>query len=130
MHRSRVCNLIIDSDNLEANLAFWSAALGVDHWELDGPDDNYGVLKENVGGLHVELQRVPEPKTAKSRVHLDIETDDVDAEVVRLKGLGARRAEEHKGSRTRWWVMQDPCGNGSEYAQKRGLSPLDRLFTY
>jgi predicted enzyme related to lactoylglutathione lyase len=111
MHRSRVCNLIIDSDDLEANLAFWSAALGVENWGLDGPEDNYGVLKEDIAGLHVELQRVPESKTAKSRIHFDIETDDVDAEVARLEALGARRVEEHPGGRTRWWLMQDPCGN-------------------
>ena len=111
MHRSRVTNLIIDSDDLERNLAFWSAALGIDNWGLDGPEDNYGVLKESVGGLHVELQRVPERKTAKNRVHLDIETDDVDAEVHRLEELGATRVEEHRGARVRWWIMQDPCGN-------------------
>jgi predicted enzyme related to lactoylglutathione lyase len=111
MHRSRVCSLILDSDDLETNLAFWSAALGIDNWGIDGPEDNYGVLKEDVGGLHFELQRVPEPKTAKSRLHLDIETDDVAAEVARLEALGARRIEEHHWSNTHWWVMQDPCGN-------------------
>ncbi len=111
MHRSRVCNLIIDCNDLETNLAFWSAALGVDHWALDGPEDNYGVLKEDVAGLHVELQRVPESSIAKSRIHFDIETDDVAAEVARLEALGAHRVEEHQGGRTNWWVMQDPCGN-------------------
>ena len=107
MHRSRVCSIIIDCDDLEAGLAFWTRALGVEAWDLDGPDDPYGVLKENVGGLHVELQRVPERKTAKNRVHLDIETDDVEAEVRRLEALGARRQQQVK----RWWVMEDPCGN-------------------
>jgi hypothetical protein len=89
VHRSRVCSIIIDCDDLEAGLAFWTQALGVETWDLDGPDDQYGVLKENVGGLHVELQRVPERKTAKNRMHLDIETDDVEAEVRRLESLGA-----------------------------------------
>lgn len=111
MHHSRVCNLIIDSHDLETNLAFWSAALGVDNWGLDGPEDNQGVLKDDIAGLHVELQRVPEPKAAKSRIHLDIETDDVAAEVIRLEALGARTVQEHQGVRTHWWVMQDPCGN-------------------
>ena len=111
MHSSRVCNLIIDSDDLETNLAFWSAALGVDNWGLDGPDDNYGVLKEEVAGLHIELQRVPERKTSKSRIHFDRETDNVAAEVARLEALGAQRIEEHSGGKTHWWVMQDLCGN-------------------
>ena len=69
------------------------------------------MLKEDVADLHVELQRVPEPKTAKTRIHFDIETDDVAAEVARLEALGARPVEEHAGSKTRWWVMQDPCGS-------------------
>ncbi|MBJ7607970.1 MAG: VOC family protein [Candidatus Dormibacteraeota bacterium] len=111
MHRTRVCSLIIDSDDLESNLDFWSAALGVDNWGLDGPEDNHGVLREDVAGLHMELQRVPEPKTAKNRVHFDIETDDVEAEVCRLEALGARRVEQHSSGQTHWWVMQDPCGN-------------------
>jgi hypothetical protein len=50
---------------------------------------------------------VPESKTAKTRVHLDIETDDVEAEAQRLEALGARRREMIEG----WWVMEDPCGN-------------------
>lgn len=81
------------------------------HWGLDGPEGNHGVLKENVAGLHVELQRVSEPKTAKSRIHADIETDDVESEVARLESRGARRMKEHKAGKTLWWQMLDPCGN-------------------
>jgi hypothetical protein len=55
----------------------------------------------------VSLQKVPEGKTAKVRVHIDIETDDVEAEVRRLEALGAGRQETVEG----WWVMEDPCGN-------------------
>lgn len=69
-------------------------------------EDPYATLGD-IGGLHIVVQRVPEPKTAKSRVHLDIETDDIEAEVQRLEALGARRMEQHED----WWVMQDPGGN-------------------
>ena len=107
---------IIDCDDLDAGLTFWTQALGVEAWGLDGPDDQYGVLKENVGGLHVEVQRAPERKMAKNRMHLDIETDDVEAEVQRLEVLGARRQQQVK----RWWVMEDPCCNEALH-----VAPLD-----
>jgi predicted enzyme related to lactoylglutathione lyase len=59
------------------------------------------------------LQRVAEGKSVKNRMHLDIEVDDVEAEVVRLEALGARRVDggalsEHGSS---WQVMVDPEGN-------------------
>jgi predicted enzyme related to lactoylglutathione lyase len=57
--------------------------------------------------LMVLLQKVPEPKTCKSRMHIDFEADDIDAEVRRLESLGARRVQQQKS----WWVMHDPCGN-------------------
>jgi hypothetical protein len=58
--------------------------------------------------MRVLLQRVPEAKVAKSRIHLDIETDDVGAEVARLEGLGARRTVpvDENG-----WVLEDACCN-------------------
>jgi predicted enzyme related to lactoylglutathione lyase len=59
------------------------------------------------------LQAVDEPKTAKNRMHLDIETPRVDAEVARLEALGARRLEADTRSEhgSRWVVMADPEGN-------------------
>ena len=54
-------------------------------------------------GLDVEVQRVDHP----SRVHLDIESDDIDAEADRLEKLGARRI----GFVKRWWVMEAPSGH-------------------
>ena len=64
-------------------------------------------------GRRLLFQRVPEPKTVKNRMHLDIETPDVSAEAARLEGLGARRvqAEEMHEHGTTWIVMADPEGN-------------------
>lgn len=105
MHRSRLLNIVIDCDDLEAGTRFWSGALGR---EPIDQDEEYTELGPAIGGLlWVILQRVPEPKTAKSRVHLDFTTDDLEAEVARLEALGARRIEQIHG----WWVMNDPCGN-------------------
>ena len=85
-------------------MRFWSAALGA---EVQGRNDTYARLEHVCGELRFLLQRVPEPKTCKARVHLDIEADDVEAEVRRLEALGARRQEFVE----EWWVMLDPCGN-------------------
>ena len=62
----------------------------------------YQMLGDTPGDLHIEVQKVAHP----SRVHLDIETDDVDAEADRLAALGAKKIAFVK----RWWVMEAPNG--------------------
>jgi hypothetical protein len=79
--------------------AFWSAALGRRVAEVEGP---YTSLEDRANQPIVFVQAVKHP----SRVHLDIETDDVDAEVARLEALGAKRVEKVKT----WWVMEAPTG--------------------
>ncbi len=107
MHRTRVWGMVIDCDDIDAGVRFWSGALGIAARPNDDPNDPYVALAEPVGGLRLLLQRVPEPKASKSRLHLDIETDDVEAETRRLEGLGARR----QALVEKWWIMEDPCGN-------------------
>ncbi len=104
-HRSKLSQIVIDSTDLHAALAFWAGALGLPPAAAK-IEEPYATLGD-IGDLHIVVQRVPEPKTTKSRVHLDIETDDIVAEVRRLEALGARRVEQ----REEWWIMQDPCGN-------------------
>lgn len=104
-HRSRLAGFIIDcrTDDLDAAAAFWSAALGLPVGELS-PEESatYAKLDDAPGGLHVEVQKVQHD----SRVHLDIETDDIDAEVLRLEALGAKRiVAVHT-----WVVMEAPTG--------------------
>jgi predicted enzyme related to lactoylglutathione lyase len=105
MHRSRIGSIVIDCDDIEAGERFWSQALAA---KARPKGEQYVTLGQEAGGLRVLLQKVPEPKTAKSRMHLDIETDDVEAEVRRLEGLGARRVRQTGGHT---WLMHDPCGN-------------------
>jgi len=102
MHRSRLCGFIIDcrSDDLARDARFWSEALGL---AAKAPDGEYIPLDASEQNLTIELQRVDHP----SRVHLDIESDDVEAEVARLERLGARRIEKVKT----WWVMEAPSGH-------------------
>lgn len=105
-HRSRIAGFILDcqTDDLAAAAAFWSAALGLKVADPDqGGLGRYAQLADGPGDLHIEVQKVEHP----SRVHLDIETDDIEAEVTRLEALGARRIAF---VRERWWVMQAPTG--------------------
>jgi hypothetical protein len=103
MHRSRFGGIIIDcqTDDLEGAADFWSAALGYPRKPDDG-DNLYKSLQPHARDTYVEIQKVGH----KSRVHLDIETDDIEAEVLRLESLGATRIEQIKD----WWVMQAPTG--------------------
>lgn len=105
-HHSRLAGFIIDCQDtaLATAAQFWSAALSL---PVRDPDEDgagrYAVLDADALGLHVEVQAVDHP----SRVHLDIETDDIEAEATRLERLGAQRiALVHN----RWWVMQAPSG--------------------
>ena len=102
MHRSRLGVVVIDcqADDLEEANAFWSAALDLGVGETDG---QYTVLDGPEGEPRLLLQKVDHP----SRVHLDIETDDLEAEVTRLEKLGARRVGDVK----RWVVMEAPTGH-------------------
>ena len=103
--------LVLDCADPDKLAEFWSAALG---YTTLGGAGNYVLLVDSDGSRpKLLLQRVDEPKSGKNRMHFDIETPAVDAEVTRLEALGARRAvsnaiEEHGN---RWVVMADPEGN-------------------
>lgn len=106
-HRSRLAGFIIDchGDDLGGSTDFWSAALGLPVADRDsGGTGRYAEFADAPGGLHIEVQAVEHP----SRVHLDIETDDIEAEVTRLEALGAHRVTF---VRSRWWVMEAPTGH-------------------
>jgi predicted enzyme related to lactoylglutathione lyase len=105
MHRSRLAGFIIDckTDDLDGAADFWSAALGYPKNPSDDPaESSYVKLETGKGGLHIEVQQVSHP----SRLHLDIEADDIDAEVARLEKLGAKRLENIRT----WVVMEAPTG--------------------
>ena len=105
MHRSRLSGFIIDcqGDDLEAAAAFWGDALGMPlRSSAAVEDEGYLPLDASARDLTVEVQRVSHP----SRVHLDLEADDVEAEVRRLEALGARRLQQVRD----WWVLEAPTG--------------------
>ena len=101
MHRSKLVGFVIDCQDgdLDASARFWSSALGRKVVSTEG---SYASLERRPGDLHMLVQKVDHP----SRVHLDIEADDVEAEVQRLEGLGARRVQKIQT----WWVLEAPTG--------------------
>jgi hypothetical protein len=104
MHKSRLAGFIIDcqTDDLDGAAGFWAAALGLGVGKASGVDNTYVELDDPARRLHIEVQAVDHA----SRVHLDIETDDIEAEVKRLEALGAKRVKQLHT----WWVMEAPTG--------------------
>jgi predicted enzyme related to lactoylglutathione lyase len=106
MHKSQLAGFIIDckTDDLDAAADFWAAALGMKRTPADTPATGGYVHmeKSDPNGLDIEVQKVDH----ESRVHIDIETDDVEAEVQRLERLGAKRVKDFG----RWWVLEAPTG--------------------
>jgi hypothetical protein len=103
MHHSRLCTVIIDCETSDLGDAatFWSQALG--RPAIANPSNpTYVSLQMESGELLCQLQAVGH----ESRVHLDLETDDLDAETARLTRLGAREVERHPT----WVVMAAPTG--------------------
>lgn len=105
MHYSRLCALLIDCNtpNVDAAADFWANALGR---ALDpthpGTRGNYRMLETPSDEPIVQVQRV----SHESRIHIDIETDNIPAEVARLEKLGANVVDHLE----RWVVMQAPTG--------------------
>jgi predicted enzyme related to lactoylglutathione lyase len=106
MHKSQLAGFIIDckTDDLDAAADFWAAALGFKRDAADTPaQTNYVHFeKKDPNGLHIEVQQV----SHESRVHIDIESDDVEAEAARLEKLGAKKLKKIET----WWVMESPTG--------------------
>src|SRR5882762_4431973 len=105
MHHSRLCAVLIDcrTSDVDEAARFWGSALGrpMDP-EHPGSGGNYRMLETLQDEPIVQIQRVEH----ESRVHLDIETDDIPGEVVRLENLGATVVSRLE----RWVVTQAPTG--------------------
>jgi predicted enzyme related to lactoylglutathione lyase len=117
MHKSRLAGFIIDceTDDLPTAAAFWGGALGMEARALPEEEgEKYVRLVDPEERLHIEVQRVSHP----SRVHLDIETDDIEAEVQRLEQLGAKRVQQINT----WWVMEAPTGQRFCVVRAKGAS--------
>jgi len=105
MHKSQLAGFILDcnTDDVEAAADFWGKALGYAVEQSPAPGaEKYRKLETGPADYHIEVQGVEHA----SRVHIDIETDDIEAEVARLEQLGAKRLERVHN----WVVMEAPTG--------------------
>src|SRR2546429_65670 len=111
MHHSRLSTFVIDcrSETADGAARFWSAALGR---PIESADGNSRQLSGTADEPILLVQKVDHP----GRIHLDIETDDMEAEVKRLEGLGARRVVFVKT----WWVMEDRPASASAWSIRSG----------
>ena len=114
MAASRLRDVCFDCADNRRVAQFWADALG---YTLPPPDSDDSAeasiaITPPGDGLRIWFNRVPEPKVAKNRVHLDITMPD-DAEMERLQRLGARPLQEIRGEDgALWWtIMADPEGN-------------------
>ena len=105
----RIGNVTFDCANPEPLARFWAAVLG---YTLEGSDERYAACVHPEGaGPRLLFNVVPETKTVKNRVHLDLNVADMEAEVQRLVGLGARKVRTFDENGETWTVMTDPEGN-------------------
>ena len=106
-----VIGLSIDCADAARLARFWSEVLGrpvnpgadADHAAIDATDP--------ASGPRLSFQKVPEPKTIKNRLHLDLRTDQFEAESERLTGLGASPIRSLERPQIRWTTFADPEGN-------------------
>lgn len=120
----RIQSVSVDTLDPDGLATFWAEALGwrrtyedADEVCLEPPEDSeeYGIVPDLV------FLRVPEPKTTKNRLHLDLRPEDQEAEVARLETLGAKRTFVGQSDDVSWAVMADPDGN--EFCVLRVLTP-------
>ena len=119
MGRKATMELVLDCQDPKRLAKFWRNALGYrDHFG----NAELAVLVPREGSASpLLLQRVPEPKTAKNRMHLDVIVDDIETEVSRLEALGARRIDQDVQNLggTRWVRLSDPEQN--EFCVSTGI---------
>jgi hypothetical protein len=112
MGRKARLDLVLDCSDPGHLMEFWRQALD---YRVYYSDASFAVLvpADDGNASPLVLQQVPEPKPGKNRMHLDIVTDEIESEVERLQGLGARRLHDGIQSlgETLWVTMADPEDN-------------------
>jgi predicted enzyme related to lactoylglutathione lyase len=103
--------ITFDCDDVPAVAGFWSQVLDRPLADEPPPGDYFAALVPSAGSPGWLFLKVPEPKTAKNRCHVDLVAGDLDAEVARLVGLGATHVADKSEWGHTWAVLQDPEGN-------------------
>jgi predicted enzyme related to lactoylglutathione lyase len=102
--------ITFDCSDPRRQAAFWAQVTG---YETVTEGDEFAALAapDSRGVRGILFWKVPEPRTAKSRMHIDLATKDPATEIERLVGLGATKVEAREGNGASWTVMLDPEGN-------------------
>jgi predicted enzyme related to lactoylglutathione lyase len=114
--------IAVDCEDPASLAEFWTAALGYEQLADDDPDEVL-IIPRDASGPRFIFLKVPEGKSAKNRLHLDLRPEEQEAEVRRLTALGATEVDIGQGDVT-WVVMADPEGN--EFCVLRALNDDDR----
>ena len=103
-HHSRLSKIVLDvpAADHDRELAFWSAAVGQPLTRFDTHPEYHGAALHGPE-LGLLIQRLDD---GPGRIHLDIHTDDLAAEIARLEDLGAERVQQVHA----WWILRDPAG--------------------
>jgi predicted enzyme related to lactoylglutathione lyase len=118
-HRSRVCQFVIDVSDLDRGVAFWTAALdSVEEETSETSREIYRRIRLPDSEIRILLQKTSDRKTSKERMHIDLETDNVEAEVERLEALGAVRWDHQQERGFDFWVLRTPGVMNSAYYKK------------
>ncbi len=120
----RFQSTVIDCTDVRRVGEFWAELLGKTlESESDADGNTEFWLDFGPEGTDMVFLNVPEAKTVKNRLHIDLRPDDRDAEVARALALGARHVDIGQGEQT-WVVLADPEGN--EFCILRALAPGDQ----
>lgn len=106
---ARVGAVMVDCNDLETMVAFWGEVLGLQA-KVRYPQFVF-MSRVSEGGPSLAFQKVPEPRTGKNRLHLDLVSPDPEAFVTRIIELGGSRVEDHSFEAFHWTVLADPEGN-------------------
>ncbi len=104
-----VQSIMIDCNDLDAMVEFWSAALDLE--ELARHPNYVWLQRVSDGGPALAFQQVPEPREGKNRLHLDLASDDPAAFADTVISLGGSKVDERESSGFHWTILADPEGN-------------------
>lgn len=105
---SRISAVTTDCKDARGLAEFWAAVLG---GAVRDSGNGYFAVDGASSQVAMVFQPVADPRPAKNSMHLDLSADDIGAELVRLRSLGATVVAERSDSNFHWWVLADPEGN-------------------
>ncbi len=106
----KISHVMIDARDPEGLARFWTALLETE--VVSRFDEGRFVFLASADqGVAIGIQRVPEAKVTKNRVHVDIEVDDLEAWTRWVRQHGGARVADHQAAGIHWRIMADPEGN-------------------